>query len=325
MKNYETINKEVFEYFVNTASIRELEGKTKDDYHWRLYKTPFDEESKIDLIFISHTYLKYKEYNFIPEKFEFGGAVYNRTGDIIMSSYYLNELIRMTGSSLIVNHVSSLCNIAEDVSNELTMKIKQHWNNIKLNAKEQRYYNDDYVKTQQASEKAQKWFVEDNFVQPPEYNYSAKIDVNENLLLEYYINKEQVLEDLTNNYFNKNEEWIYKSILCYEEACKILPTLSNNEGVKIEKAIKEALKDLDCNMITIKVSKETNEGIKTWIGKIPFYNLKICKSKQWIPMWKTPASERKEFHKLFGNSADLFPEDIDEIIFRNKVLYKKGE
>ena len=33
----------------------------------------------------------------------------------------------------------------------------------------------------------------------------------------------------------------------------------------------------------------------------------------------------KEFNKLFGNNADLYPEDIDEIIFRKKTLYKKGE
>ena len=325
MKNYEEITKDVFEYFINNASVRELEGKTKDGYRWRLYKTAFDEENKIDLIFISHTYAYYKEYNFIPENFKFGGAIDNITGDIIMSSYYLNELINKTNSNLNIVPVYSVCNISEDVSNELTKQIKEHWNNIKINAKEQSYFNDDYTKTSRALEKAQKWFVEDNVQKPQEYVFNTTIDTNEDLLLEYYINKEQVLKKLTNDYFSKNEEWIYKSILCYEEACKILPTLLNNEGLKIEKTIKEALKDLNCNMITVKATKETNEGVKTWIGKVPFYNLKVCKSKQWIPMWKTPLSEKKEFHKLFGNNADLFPEDIDEILFRNKVLYKKGE
>jgi hypothetical protein len=325
MKNYEEITKDTLKHFINNTSVREIEGKTKDGYSWRLYKTAFDEKNKIDLIFISHTYAYYKSYNFIPEKFEFGGAIDNITGNIIMSSYYLNELINKTNSNINVVSVYSTYNISEDVSNELTKQIKEHWNSIKINAKKQIYFNDEYTKTQRALEKAQKWFIEDNVQEPQDYIFNTKIDTDEDLLLEYYINKEQVLKKLTKDYFSKNEEWIYKTILCYEEACKILPTLLNNEGIKIEKAIKEALKDIDCNMITVKASKETNEGVKTWVGKVPFYNLKVCKNKQWIPMWKTPAPDKKEFNKLFGNNADLYPEDIDEIIFRKKTLYKKRE
>jgi hypothetical protein len=325
MRKYEEIKKEEFEKFINNASITELEGKTRDGYCWRLYKTAFDEENKIDLIFISHTYLRYKEYNFIPEKFEFGGAIHNRTGDILLSSYYLGELIKMTGSSSIVKHVGSLCNISEDVSKELTLRIKESWNKIKESAKNEIYYNDEHTKTYIALEKAEKWFVEQNLFSPPEYQYNIEINADENLLLEYYINKKKTLENLINEHFSNKKEEIYRSILCYEEACKILPTLLNDEGLKIEKAIKDALKDIDCNMVTVKATKETLDGRFTWEGKVELGSLKNCKSKHWIYLWRTPLPERKEFYNLFGKNVDLFPEDIDEIIFRKKTLYKKGE
>ena len=146
------------------------------------------------------------------------------------------------------------------------------------------------------------------------------------MLLEYYINKEKVLSNLVKHHFKERKESIYKSILCYEEACKLLPTLLNNESLKIEKAIKDALKDIDCNMVTVKASKETPEGIKYgfWEGKVELYSLQRCQAKTWISIWKTPKADRESFYKLFGKDADLFPEDIDEISFRKKTLYKKG-
>ena len=52
-------------------------------------------------------------------------------------------------------------------------------------------------------------------------------------------NNEKVLSNLVVHYFKERKESIYKSILCYEEACKLLPTLLNNESLKIEKAIKQ--------------------------------------------------------------------------------------
>ena len=55
------------------------------------------------------------------------------------------------------------------------------------------------------------------------------------------------------------------------------------------------------------------------------YSLQRCQAKTWISIWKTPKSDRESFYKLFGKDADLFPEDIDEISFRKKTLYKKGE
>ena len=326
MKEYKEITKENFEDFIKNLSITELEGKTpKDNFCWRLFKTSFDEKKKIDLIFISHTYLKSKEYNFIPEKFELGGAISNETGDVLIATYYLNELIRMTNSSVNIVPIYSICDISKDISDKITEKIKDKWTTIKIFAKEQSYYNDDYTKKYRARETAEDWFVKNNLVSAPEYSYNIKIETDTDLLLEYYINKEQTLKNLVNYYFSRKAESIYKSILCYEEACKLLPTLLINEELKIEKAIKDALKDIDCNMVTVKASKETPEGRKTWIGKIELYALKNCKSNTWILMWKTPLSERKEFHKLFGKNVDLFPEDIDEITFRKKTLYKKGE
>ena len=35
--------------------------------------------------------------------------------------------------------------------------------------------------------------------------------------------------------------------------------------------------------------------------------------------------DRDNFKQSFGKNSDLYPEDIEEIIFRNKIIYKKGE
>lgn len=327
MKEYKEITKEAFEKFIKTSSQenkKEFIGK-KAGWAWVLFKVPFDENAQIDLIYLSHNYIKTKEYNFVLEEFKLAGAICNKTKDILLSRYYLEQLIKETGSSLNINYVSSICNISEDLSNELTEQIKEHWNIIKIEAEDKSYFNDDYTKKYRAKEKAEEWFVKNNLSSAPKYFYDIKIDAEEDLFLEYYINKEQVLKNLVNRYLSERKESIYKSILCYEEACKILPTLLNNEGLKIEKAIKDALKDIDCNMVTVKASKETPEGIKTWEGKVELYCLQRCKANTWISMWKTPLAERKEFYNLFDKDADLFPEDIDEITFRKKTLYKKGE
>ena len=324
MKEYKEITKEVLEYFINTAAEDKLEGVTTG-YCWKLYKTPFDEEGKIDLLYISRTYIAYKDYNFIPENFELSGAICNRTGNILRSSWTLNELIRITNSSLNITYVNEICNISEDVSNSLTFKIKECWNEIKNNPTNKEI-DINYTIQYTAREKAEKWFVEDNLTTPPEYKYNVMLPYdNEELLLEYYINKENVLSNLTNEYFQQYQQGIYQSVNCYEEACKLLPTLLNDEGLKIEKAIKDALEDIECNMVTVKASKETLDGHFTWEGKVELASLKNCKSKNWIYLWRTPLSEKKEFYNLFGKDADLFPEDIDEITFRKKTLYKKGE
>lgn len=326
MKNYEEITKEAFEYFITNPYKRDLIGK-KAGWAWVLFKVPFDENAQIDLIYLSHNYIKTKEYNFIPEEFKMAGAVCNKTKDILLSSYYLDQLIKETGSSLNILPLDSICNISEDLSHELTKQIKEHWNMIKLNAKDQSYFNDDYTKKYRAKEKAEEWFVKDNLTSAPKYFYDIKIDAEEDLFLEYYINKEKVLSNLVKHHFKERKESIYKSILCYEEACKLLPTLLNNKSLKIEKAIKDALKDIDCNMVTVKATKESPEGIKYgfWEGKVELSSLQRCKANTWVSIWKTPLAERKEFYKLFGKDADLFPEDIDEISFRKKILYKKGE
>lgn len=325
MKEYKEITKEEFESFMTNISKKELIGK-KMGWAWVMRKISFDENSQIDLIYLSHNYIATQEYNFIPDKFELAGAICNKTKNILLSSYYLGELIRQTNSSLNINYVSSICNISEDVSKEMTKKILLFWDTIKTEAKNESYFENKYTKTTVAETKAQEWFVENNLTSPPEYIYNIEIEDKEDLLLEYYINKEETLQNLVEYYFSKNKEGIYKTILSYEEACKIFPTLLNDEGLKIEKAIKEALKDLNCNMVTVKASKENSEGIKYgfWEGKVELYSLQRCKSKTWISMWKTPKVDRENFYNLFGKD-DLFPEDIDEISFRKKILYKKGE
>lgn len=329
MKEYKEITKEAFEKFIRTSSQenkKEFIGK-KEGWAWVLFKVPFDENAQIDLIYLSHNYIKTKEYNFTLEKFELAGAIYNKTGDILLSSYYLEQLIKETGSSLNIIPLYSICNISEDLSNELTKQIREHWNIIKIASEDKSYFNDDYTKKYRAKEKAEEWFIKDNLEVAPEYSYNIKIEPEEDLLLEYYINKEEVLSNLVEHHVKERRESIYKSILCYEEACKLLPTLLNNKGLQIEKTIKDALKDIECNMVTVKASKGTPEGIKYgfWEGKVELSSLQRCKANTWLPIWKTPLAERKEFYKLFGKDADLFPEDIDEISFRKKILYKKGE
>ena len=208
MKKYETITKEVLEYFINTAAEEKLEGVTTD-YCWKLYKTPFDEDGKIDLLYISRTYIPKKDYNFIPEDFELSGAICNRTGNILRSSWTLNELIRITNSSLNITYVNEICNISEDVSNSLTFKIKECWNEIKNNPTNKEI-DINYTIQYAAREKAEKWFVEDNLTTPPEYKYNVMLPYdNEDLLLEYYINKENVLINLTNDYFQQYQQGIY--------------------------------------------------------------------------------------------------------------------
>ena len=85
--------------------------------------------------------------------------------------------------------------------------------------------------------------------------------------------------------------------------------------------MKDVLNNIDAKTVTIKVIKDNKE----WTGKIDTCCLRTCSVYNWIYMYNCSKQDRDSFEKTFGPKADLYPEDIVEILFRNKTIYKKGE
>ena len=94
----------------------------------------------------------------------------------------------------------------------------------------------------------------------------------------------------------------------------------NNPDFQHVRNMKKALNNIEAKTITIKVIKDNKE----WIGKIINAALKICKTYEWISLYHMSKKDRDSFKQIFKNDV-LYPEDIEEIIFRNKIIYKKGE
>ena len=170
---------------------------------------------------------------------------------------------------------------------------------------------------------------EDNLYSPPEYQYNIEVNMEDEDYIEYLSNSENYIKNKINQFMNDKNKLssFFESIIIYEYAVKHMSDILNNPDIQHERNMKDALKYLEdkyensIKTVTIKVIKNNIE----WYGKININNLQRCHAYEWISMWKCSKKYKDSFKQTFGPNADLYPEDIVEILFRNKTIYKRGE
>ena len=113
----------------------------------------------------------------------------------------------------------------------------------------------------------------------------------------------------------------FESIITYESAVEQMSDILNNPDYQHVKNMKKVLNNIEAKTVSIKVVKDNKE----WIGRFNTRWLKNCNAYNWISMYDCTKKDRDNFKEIFGPRADLYPEDIVEISFRNKIIYKKGE
>lgn len=325
MKNIE-ITQEIMKEFFTNEKVTLIEGLLKNRflyYYYQLIKVNLNKHFYI--IYMAKRWFNENEI-FIPSKIEVCGYLKKSNNYLFNPNYDLCEFLKGLQENSCIQYTNFTdLNINDILSKRLTQEIKNNWDNLKNEKHKNVFSNIEYAKTNKAKEKAIEWVVEDHLYAPPEYQYQYDIEINmENEdYIEYLSNPEEYIKNKINQIMNNKNKLalFFESIITYESAVSQMSDILNNPDIQHEKDIKDCLNNIEAKTVTIKVIKDNKE----WIGKINTSDLKNCRAYNWIPMYKVSKKDRDNFKQSFGKNSDLYPEDIEEIIFRNKIIYKRGE
>ena len=323
MMTKKIITQEQMNDFLNDDKITMIEGLSGNSflYYYQLFKVDLNDHFYI--IYMATKWFKENKI-FIPEKIEVCGYIKKSNKHLYNPNYYLREILDSINKIPCIQYSDfEDLNFNNILSKEFTKEIKNNWENLK-NEKYKNCFTDmEYVKNTRAKEKALKWIVEDHLDTHPEYQYNIKVEMMDDDYIDYLSNPHEYIQNKIKN-FMKDENrlsLLFESIITYEAAVHQMDTLLNNPDIQHERNMKDILNNIDAKTVTIKVVKDNKE----WFGKIDTCFLKICKTYNYIPIYNCSKNDRDSFEKTFGSRADLYPEDIVEILFRNKTIYKKGE
>ena len=264
----------------------------------------------IDQLFCCYHYCHTDDTIEDYDKFDSAGYI---TNGILYGGY---SIICILGSLEVSewNHCYSSLMLEEKIHNYIENYIINNWNHFKNNERNE-YYEKTY-----ASKMAEEWIINFRYDEVPKFKYNTlfELDVKDYLL---YLDKgESYISTKGYEIINIRKYGIGNSILGYESAVKIFNEQKNNPNLIHIANMKKSLEELNAKNVKIKVCKE---GISVTI-QIETDIIKNCYSESCMSLWNTPKPDRDLFERIYGRYADLFPEDIQEIYFRNKTIYKKG-
>lgn len=317
------ITQDVMKEFLTNDKVTKVEGLSGNSflYYYQLFKVDLNEHFYI--LYMARRWFSENKI-FIPEKIEVCGYVKKSNKHLYSPNYYLREILDSIREITCIQYTDFVdLNFNDILSKNLTEEIKNNWNDLR-NEKYKNHFTDiEYAKKTRAKEKAIKWVVEDHFYVPPEYQYNIKINMEDDDYIEYLSAPKDYINNKIKNFMKDKDKLalFFESIITYEAAVNQMSDILNNPDIQHERNMKDALNDLNAKTVTIKVIKDNKE----WLGKIDICWLKNCSAYNWISMYNCSKKDRNNFEKTFGPRADLYPEDIVEILFRNKTIYKKGE
>lgn len=316
------ITQDMMNEFLTNEKITKIEGLSGNSflYYYQLFK--FDLNQHFYIIYMAKCWFKENKI-FIPEKIEVCGYIQKSNNHLFNPNYYLTELLSSIRQFPCIQYTDFVdLNFNKILSQQLTQEIKNNWEELK-NEKYKNLFTDiEYIKNYRAKDKAIKWVCEDNLYDPPEYQYNIKVNMEDDDYIEYLSDTETYIKNKINQFMNNKDKLtsFFESIITYEFAVEQMSDILNNLDFQHVRNMKKVLNNIEAKTVTIKVVKDNKE----WIGKIINGALKICKTYEWISLYHMSKKDRDSFKQIFGND-DLYPEDIEEIIFRNKIIYKKGE
>ena len=323
------ITQDIMKQFLTDDKVTKIEGLSENNfsYYCQLFKVDLNEHFYI--IYMARHWFNENKL-FIPDKIEVCGYIKKSNNHLYSPNYYLTQILdNFKEKSCIQYTYFGNLNFNDILSKQLTQEIKNNWEDLR-NEKYKNHFTDiEYVKKTRAKEKAIKWVVEDHLYAPPEYQYNIEVNMEDEDYIEYLSNSEDYIKNKINQFMDNKDKLalFFESIITYESAVHQMSDILNNPDIQHERNMKDALKDLEdkyenpIKTITVKVVKDDIE----WYGKIDTDNLQRCHAYEWISMWKCPKKDKDSFKQTFGPNADLYPEDIVEILFRNKTIYKRGE
>lgn len=317
------ITNEEFRGFIKNNKIKEIHGISPRSkfYYYQLMKYELNED-----FFVVYIAEKWYSPNvlFIASEINVSGYIHKKTKMIYSPTGEFRELIRDIDTEIPCLKYTDFCDLKFDdkISREITQIILDNWDELKNQDIENPYYDLKYAQTDEAPNRVKSWIVDQNLSKIPDFYFSCSL--KEKMRPEDYIeflSNSNYLKETANQFIERNKDTILHDIQVYDIASRLFDEYNNNPDYQHVRDMNNILKVIPAKTVTIKVKKEGME--EEWQGKIAVKYLKNRKPKEWISMWECSKADRDSFYETFGNS-DLFPEDIDEIIFRNKILYKKG-
>jgi hypothetical protein len=289
-------------------------------YYYQLFKVDLNEHFYI-------IYMASRWFNegklFIPDKIEVCGYIQKSNNHLFNPNYYLKDILNSIRQIPCIQYTDFIdLNFNDILSKQLTQEIKNNWEDLRDEKHKNLFTDIEYIKKYRAKDKAINWVCEDNLYDPPEYQYNTEVIMEDEDYIEYLSRPDYYIKNRINHFMNNKDRLAsyFESIITYESAVEQMSDILNNVDFQHVRNMKKVLNNIEAKTVTIKVIKDNKE----WIGKIISKNLKCCETYEWISMYNMSKKDRDSFKQIFGNDY-LYPEDIEEIIFRNKIIYKKGE
>ena len=268
----------------------------------------------VDQIFCCYHYCTINDKIDEYDKFESAGYIANG----MLYGAYSIELVLKALEKSEWNHRFSELMLENKIEKYIRDYIVKHWDYFKR----QQSSNSEYNKTISAEQDVEDWIIKQNLEEAPNYEYNPSLGFNTEEYVLYLDEGEKFIYSQGDKLIEQYKYSIHNTIVRYEAAVKMFKEKKNNPNLIHIRDMKKAVKDSKAKTVKIRIVKDEQKPIQITISTTSIMN---CSPKTWIHLWDCPKYDRDLFESIYGRSADLYPEDIDEIIYRNKPIYKRGE
>lgn len=313
-------DEELKAWFDNPSSCQLSKGDNFSTEH--LVKIPYEKD--FDLLFYSRTW---HEKNIkLDEKLESAGLYYRKDGCIYKPSYSLNCCLE--DSVMIAENSGKIAfskKFTELVKAKVEEIIDNKRSNLTINELTDSYLLNQmqYYSEHGAAREAKKAFFKGNDVSDIVYKCPYSTDfMSDNEYIQFILDKEPLVEETAKAYIEEHQENILAQFYNNALLKKELQSIYDDPGHILHrvKAIIGAVKESGAKTVNITINKDN----KDFTFKYEADTLKYDPGKDYSS-YDIKASDRREFEKLFGRSADFYPNEITKITYGRNVIYDSSE
>lgn len=137
-------------------------------------------------------------------------------------------------------------------------------------------------------------------------------------ILNYLTNKNEFIENTSNEFISKNIETILNGLARTREAKKTLDMINNNKDHPYHKMreIVKSVKNNNCKTVNMTIFKDGKEQTFKYDASVIF-------PKDYLYTWNIlKVAEREKFYENFGRNADIYFSDISKITYGKNTLYE---
>lgn len=278
--------------------------------------TKIPKTEKFDYLYLQ------RAYNDIPlernRDFKYAGVYHKEQGKIYDSFHCFSEYFPDIESTVGLNAMGE--NVVSSVHKMIEERLGNDKTNLNVLELSEKYLKDlqnyeQYYLEREARGNYLKGISRDSIVFECDYKF---VEWKETNLLSYIDNPNDFISKEADRYFLEHQEdmlWTFKRNELLIEKLKELEEQEDGKLVRIRN-IMAAAKSVEAKTLRVTVNKDGEEfTFKT--------DADVLRRDPgtYYPTWNIAASERREFEKLFGRSADYYPEEITKITYGKNIIY----